>query len=169
MRISRDYQEPFVGLYIKISPKTDELVDISEVKGTFTINPPELPLITVSNSANSTSPNTNITNYAQSQSSLVPTVGSYQQQNGDHHQRNIYNNNSNNGHISYNGHQTPNNAVTMQSNGGGLVSFNFFKNSVSKLMDLESYDYYESRCHWPDAASLLELNIKVTKTTCKHI
>ncbi len=163
MRISRDYQEPFVGLYIKISPKADELVEISEVKGTFTINPPELPLITVSNSPNPPS-NNNVANYTQrSQASIVPTSG-------DHHQRTIYNNNSNNGHISYNGHQqTTNNTVTMQSNGGGLVSFNFFKNSVSKLMDLESYDYYESRCHWPDTASLLELNLKVTKTTCKHI
>ncbi|CAL8093393.1 unnamed protein product [Orchesella dallaii] len=134
LRISRDYQEPFVGIYIKITPKPDEIIEVSEVKGTFTVTPLES-----SKSPLSQSP----------RSSRSPPACPIMEVRGSYNNNNIY----------Y--HQ---NDSIVGKDGSRVYPFSFFKNSVSKLAELESYEYFESRCHWPDAASSMNLQIKVTKT-----
>lgn len=149
MRISRDYQEPFVGVYIRISPKSDEIIEISEVKGTFTIDADTPGGMNYSSSITKNGP-----------ALRAQTFGSSTfYENGS---RTVYNTTSNN--------TTSNNSSNpVPASDSQVVSFNFFKNSVSKLLDLENYDYYESRCQWPDVPGQLDLYIKVTKITCTHI
>ncbi|ODM90843.1 Speckle-type POZ protein B [Orchesella cincta] len=134
LRISRDYQEPFVGVYIKLTPKSDEIVEISEVKGTFSVclSPSENPKLPQRDTSRS-----------------PPACPSMDVRASFHNNNNIY----------Y--HQNE----IIGKDGTRIFPFSFFKNSVSKLPELESYEYYESRCHWPDVASIMELQIKITKTT----
>jgi len=134
LRISRDYQEPFVGVYIKITPKADEIIDISEVKGTFT----------VSNMDNTKSPQS-----PREPSRSPPACPVMEGRSSYHNNNSIY--------------YYQNDSICGKD-GSRVFPFSFFKNSVSKLPELETYEYYESRCHWPDVASTMDLQIKVTKT-----
>lgn len=122
VRISRDYQEPFVGLYIKVCPKADDVVEVTEVKGAFT-----------------------------SVSTIHGSVAALKCIQGSHAAPQP----SQQNHVASNTNSNPTS-----------IPFHFFKNSVSKLLDLENYEYYESRCQWPETSCRLDLIVTVTKTTC---